>query len=270
VRRCGFVVGVLVAGALAVAVISAGATFRPAVPKGWVLLEIGRDQSDPTVRLTDGGGVVESLQVGLTYGTHRRAKLHCRVQSVDKTGKIPFQSDPTGICAVYFPASKPVTYKPITLVAQPDFRSTLPTWTKISAPLIMGRSCGGAVSEDCPERSVKVHLVPEELNAVFVGFPLRLFRLSVTNTDPGFGEAEDHDRQQATTWSPLDCGLGHKSCITKYEYGTKPVLDALWDTTRSLTVTWGGCDPPQDPLRTNPALCPLTMTRDRHVTISWP
>ena len=114
-----------------------------------------------------------------------------------------------------------------------------------------------------------VKVVVAQVSQLAVSFRLRQFRLRVINSDPTFGEAEDHGTQQVPGTSPIDCGLGNTTCGASYEYGTKPVLDALWDTTRSLTVTWEGCDT-GDPIRTNPALCPVTMTRARQVTVSWP
>jgi hypothetical protein len=236
------------------------------IPKGYELLQLRPGATNPDFRMPDGGGLVTTVQQGLTASSpHQRSRLHCRLQSVDRSGKTPYQSDPLGTCDLYLPA-----HRPITLIARPDFRSTTPTWQNAfnSYPLLS--SCPNLNRGRCgPSATVHAQLVPSKNNTLFVGFWLRLFRLTVTNTDPSFGEAEDHGRQQVPNTSPIDCGLGHTTCSALYEYGTKPVLDALWDISRSLTVTWDGCDP-ADPIRSNPALCPVTMTRNRQVTISWP
>jgi hypothetical protein len=99
--------------------------------------------------------------------------------------------------------------------------------------------------------------------------PTKFYELRDNLKDPAFGEAEDHGKLQIPGDPPIDCGLGNTTCSASYEYGTKPVLDALWDTSRSLTVTWEGCDA-TDPIRSNPALCPVTMTRNHQVAVSWP
>ena len=121
----------------------------------------------------------------------------------------------------------------------------------------------------CFVRSTTVKVVVGQISQLSASFRLRLFRLTVVNTEPTFGEAEDHGKQQIPGDAPIMCGLGNTTCKASYEYGIKPVLDALWDITRSLTVTWEGCDT-TDPIASNPQLCPVTMTRNRSVTVSWP
>jgi hypothetical protein len=238
---------------------------------GYALLTIARAVHDlnwdGAVTVGDGGGVVSSLQAGLS-ASGRPRRLHCRIASVDLSGKTPFQSDPSGVCSANFPVDRVIT-----LIAQPDFRSRVLGWERFaSEPLpIVAPKCARteATTDSCIVHAHAVKLVVGGTSTLWVGFRLRLFRLSVMNHEPGFGEAEDHGRGQYPLEPSIDCGLGYTSCSADYEFGSRPVLDALWDTSKSLTVTWESCDP-VDPITSNRDLCPVTMTRNRIVSVSWP
>jgi hypothetical protein len=211
---------------------------------------------------------VKSVQAGLD-ASGRPRRIDCRLASVDKTGKTPFESDPLGTCALYFP-----TDRVIQLTERPDFRSNGLGWESRRTdlgPIVVSR-CTEARTGYCVAPSATVSLVVRAAGAVYVRFTLKTFALSVVNTDPGFGEVEDHGRQQLGIY-PIACGTSFGAdnrCRAFYEYGTKVVLDAQWDPTRTLTVSWDGCDPAAPgSAPTNDQLCPVTMTRNRRVTIYW-
>jgi hypothetical protein len=221
---------------------------------------------DGAVTVGDGGGMVTSVQAGLDAAGRPR-RLRCQIASVDRSGKTPFQSDPRGVCSAYFPVDRVIT-----LIAKADFRSRAIGWEKFASEpfTVVSQKCERAegAPESCIEHAATVRLVVSGTSTVWAGFRLRLYQLRVVNQEPGFGEAEDHGAQQYSDL-PLDCGLGNNTCSALYEFGSRPVLDALWDTSKSLTVTWEGCDQ-ADPTTTNRDLCPVTMTRNRTVTVSWP
>jgi len=96
----------------------------------------------------------------------------------------------------------------------------------------------------------------------------------VTNLNPGFGLVEDRDHTgfTLTTGVQISCGTFAGSaniCKALYEYGRQVVLDAQWDMSESQTARWEGCDPPAPGSTPNDQLCPVTMTRNRQITIDW-
>jgi hypothetical protein len=223
----------------------------------------GRDQT------VSGGGLVRSNETGLD-ASGRRTRLSCRLASVDKTGKTPFQSDPLGACTVYFPPKQVITLEEI-----PDFRSRTVGWESTGATVVEP-ACEHTslpLFHFCLTRSQKIELVVRRTSLIRAGFALKRYTLTVHNTDPAFGLVEDHDQLQVSSLQLL-CGDVQapqiNECAANYEYGTKVVLDAQWDITRSLTVSWDGCDPPPaGSPPTSDQICPVTMTGKREITIYW-
>jgi hypothetical protein len=270
--------GALAVSAVALGVVGSSGAATRGVPRGYALLTVLRAPSVTDRRtgfytqIGDGGGWVRSVQAGLDANGRPR-RIACRMASVDRTGKEPFQSDPLGICALYFP-----TDRVIELTEHPDFRSRGLGWESRNrgtgaAPVIVS-ACSSADARPgrCVAPAANLKLVVRAASTVSVRFALKTFRLSVVNTDPTFGLVEDHTRVQVGI-DPILCGAGSGSanrCAARFEYGTHVVLDAQWDPTRTLTVSWDGCDTaPAGSPPTNEQLCPVTMTRDHRVTIYW-
>jgi hypothetical protein len=253
----------LVAAVAALGLVGSSGATPSRIPKGYALLTVLRAVHDgfwgSNSTVGDGGGLVRSNEFGLD-SAGRKTQISCRLGSVDKTGKTPFQSDPLGHCAVYFAENRVITLQEL-----PDARSRALGWETLG-PKIIEPECAERYRDACLVRATKLELVVRSYGSVRAGFRLRWFDLSVANTDPAFGEVEDHDRQQVSP-DPLLCG---HVCSAYYEYGTKVVLDAQWDPTRTLTVSWDGCDAGEPAVPpTNQQLCPVTMTRTRKVTIYW-
>jgi hypothetical protein len=164
----------------------------------------------------------------------------------------------------------------IELTQRPDFRSQAVGWEtrgrEVGPGLVVASGCTSGRPGYCVTPSTKVQLVVKAASVVSVRFTLKQFVLSVVNTDPAFGDVEDHGRQQLGL-DPILCGKrwgADNRCRALYEYGTKVVLDAQWDPTQTLTVHWDGCDTPAaGSPPTNDQLCPVTMIRARTVTILW-
>jgi hypothetical protein len=260
----------LAVAAVALALAGSGGAGRSGVPRGYALLTVLRAPvvTDPgSFHLVpgDGGGWVRSVQFGLDAAGHR-TRLACRLASVDRSGKTPFQSDPLGACAVYFP-----TDRVIELTETPDYRSTAAGWEArrraFGSGVVIVSGCTEGRKGYCETHPAKVKLVVSATGEVNVRFTLKEFALRVNNTDPAFGLVEDHGRGQVGI-SAILCGKAAGSlnkCWALYEYGTRPVLDAQWDPSQTLTVHWDGCDPGAP----NQQLCPVTMTRNRTVSIYW-
>lgn len=265
----------LVVVAVAFATVGSGDAAQSRVPTGYSLVTVLRGVHDSAfwngreTTVGDGGGLVRSDEVGVGL-TGRRTRLSCRLSSVDRTGKAPFQSDPVGACDVYFPSKQVITVREL-----PDLRSKAFGW-ETGGVRVVEPPCETVVVQGFPgcfTHSTKLELVVKGHGVLKPGFALKQFALSVNNPDPAFGLVEDHGQQQVSV-RPLLCGTVQapqkENCSALYEYGTKVVLDAQWDITRSLTVSWDGCDPavPGSP-PTNDQLCPVTLTSNRTVTIFW-